>query len=293
MGGPLEFADQKTRTGRVAAPEERILAEIDFYQMISSVSNVRSEMPKVLAFDRPQRILVLEDLGEAADYLSLYQVSCGSREEVDSVFGVAIQWLTRLHTISYQGGNAVTAVGCQSLRELNHQHIFTIPVLDPPAIDLDQVCAGLTAASRWICDRDVVSRALEILGKRYLLEGGSLLHGDYYPGSWLDTANGFRVIDPEFCFAGPPEFDLGVAAAHWIFCGAETNVGTIQRVCELYGKSVSQPLVLGFAGAELIRRLIGVAQLPLSADLEQRVNWLQCGQDFLIASQRDTLDSPT
>ena len=52
------------------------------------------------------------------------------------------------------------------------------------------------------------------LGKRYLSEGTSLLHGDYYPGSWLKTKTGLRIIDPEFCFFGPKEYDLGVLRAH-------------------------------------------------------------------------------
>ena len=52
------------------------------------------------------------------------------------------------------------------------------------------------------------------LGALYLQDGTSLLHGDYFPGSWLQTAAGVRVIDPEFCFFGPPEFDVGVLLAH-------------------------------------------------------------------------------
>jgi len=57
------------------------------------------------------------------------------------------------------------------------------------------------------------------------------------------------------------EFDLGVLAAHWIFCGGQANRVAVDRVVNASGRQVSEGLVFGFAGAELIRRLLGVAQL--------------------------------
>ena len=125
--------------------------------------------------------------------------------------------------------------------------------------------------------------AINALGKQYLSDGQHLLHGDYYPGSWLKTDAGFRVIDPEFCFAGPMEFDLGVLAAHWIFCGAAADHSTIERVCRAYSETaVNDELVAQFAGVELIRRLIGVAQLPLAVDLSQRLAWLKVGRSLVL-----------
>ena len=126
---------------------------------------------------------------------------------------------------------------------------------------------------------------MSTLGEIYLKDdGGVLLHGDYYPGSWLKTESGFRVIDPEFCFAGPQEFDLGVVAAHWIFCGGKADASTIDRVTQTIAGDISLERVKGFAGAEIVRRLIGVAQLPLDADLGRRTEWLHCGVDFLKQS---------
>ena len=92
------------------------------------------------------------------------------------------------------------------------------------------------------------------------------------------------MIDPEFCFCGPIEFELGVVAAHWVFCGSEAGSATIDRVCELYSKEVSRKLLEGFTGAELVRRLIGVAKPPLDADLARRTEWLECGVELLKQS---------
>ena len=249
----------------IAAPEERILAELNFYGYVADASEVRASMPSVLAANPAQRLMVLEDLGMASDYASLYSSDVDSGE-VDEVFERAIGWVTLLHRCPI---DHTDSVGCKPLRKLNHQHIFSLPMLDPPATDLNLVCEGLMAASRDLCADAKVQQAMTSLGELYLKDdGGVLLHGDYYPGSWLKTEAGFRVIDPEFCFAGPQEFDLGVLAAHWIFCGGKADASTIDRVCQAITGEVSVELVKGFAGAELIRRLIGVAQLPLDADLQ-------------------------
>jgi len=224
----------------IAASDERILAEINFYLNVSKFADVYAAMPSVLATDPQQRLLVLEDLGLASDYASFYDRSA-EQSEVDRVFDLAMDWISQLHDCEVASDQPI---GCKPLRTLNHQHIFTIPLADPPVI----------------------------------------LHGDYYPGSWLKTDAGFRVIDPEFCFVGPPEFDLGVLAAHWIFCGGQANRVAVDRVVNASGRQVSEGLVFGFAGAELIRRLLGVAQLPLNADLQRRTQWLECGIQFLQES---------
>ena len=237
-------------------------------------------MPSVVASDPSQRLLVLEDLGVASDYATLYSSEVES-DEVDSVFEHAIDWVARLHEHEIVGEHGI---GCAPLLRLNHQYIFSVPLFDPPETDLDLMCDGLTKASRAVCSDDSVREAMERLGKVYLDGGGPLLHGDYYPGSWLKTESGFRVIDPEFCFCGPREFELGVVAAHWIFCGSEASGATIDRVCDRYAKEVSRKQLEGFTGAELVRRLIGVAQPPLDADLARRTEWLACGVQFLKQS---------
>jgi len=263
----------------IAASDERIVSEIEFYRCISDASEVRAAMPSILASAPQQRVMVMEDLGAASDYSALYQTGTDSAE-VNSVFRQAIDWVTQLHEVDLKKEHDI---GCSGLLQLNHQHIFSIPLQDPPEIDLDEVCSGLTKASRALCADDSVKTKMEELGKIYLKGGGPLLHGDYYPGSWLKTESGFRVIDPEFCFCGPREYDLGVLAAHWIFCGGEASDTTIDCVCADLTQ-VSRPLIFGFAGAELIRRIIGVGQLPLDADLSRRAQWLECGVRFLSKS---------
>lgn len=264
----------------IAAPAERILAEIDFYERVAQAPHLAAMMPAVVGENAQQRLLVLEDLGAAADYSSLY--GSAHEETRDQVFEQAAKWMAQLHQLEVRSGDTV---GCDSLRELNHAHIFSIPFSNPPAIDLNAVCPGLEEASEPIRSNSKLREAVNKLGDTYLSpqhSGSVLLHGDFYPGSWLSTQAGFRVIDPEFCFRGPREFDVGVIAAHFIFCHAPAERRTIEDLVDVYGGEVSLPLVLAFAGTELIRRLIGVAQLPLTADLKLRERWLSTAAQFVL-----------
>ena len=266
----------------IPASDERILAEADFYRRVHRHSLIRSTVPRVLAADLQQRILIISDLGEASDYLRLYHAGLAEQEKVDEVFEQATSWLGHLHEIAIES-NEQAMVGCQPIRELNHAHIYIVPFQNPAAMDLDTVCSGLRDQSQPFRVDKQLAGAMRELGDRYLGVGGHLLHGDYYPGSWLQTEQGFRVIDPEFCFAGPIEFDLGVLIAHRVFCGAETEGTSVQRILQWYpGDRVNVSLAMQFAGAELIRRVIGVAQLPLLADLRQRLKFLETGRDWVL-----------
>ena len=101
-----------------------------------------------------------------------------------------------------------------------------------------------------------------------------MVHGDFFPGSWIHTQNGVRVIDPEFCFFGPPEFDWGVMNAHMHL----SNLPPVPTA------DLDQKLVDGFCGVEIMRRLIGVAQVPLSCGAGQKHGYLQLSRELVASS---------
>lgn len=253
---------------QIAAPADRILAEIGFYRRIEPVDAIRNRVPKLIGFDAEMRLMVLDDLGKASDYSDLYE-----RREPESLpLSDAIAWLAKLHSIEVDRSER-SSLGNRELLELNHAHIFVIPLQFPAAIPLDSICPGLEQLACDVRETAGVAKAAEVLGARYLGLGNYLLHGDFYPGSWLRTPGGLRIIDPEFTFAGPVEFDLGVLAAHRVLIGGNDDSADV--VADLYrqagGAKIEPSLMLGFAAMEIIRRLIGVAQLPLVATFEQRL----------------------
>ena len=167
------------------------------------------------------------------------------------------------------------------MRELNHEHIFRFPFDENNGLDLDSILPGLQKASLpFKMDEKLKSRVAS-LGERYLSKGDTLLHGDFYPGSWISTESGLKVIDPEFGFVGDREFDLGIFVAHLIFSGLNENEALSKL--DNYNPSFDSSLTLAFAGVELLRRLIGIAQLPLDLSLKERVELLQLGRKMLLA----------
>lgn len=264
----------------IAAPADRILSEIEFYRLISVHESIRSCMPRMLGADERCRILVLEDLGQASDFSDLYQ-----SQSVESLpLREAIDWLVQLHGVAMDSGCSAD-LGNRLLLELNHAHIFVIPLENPSAIPLDQVCPGLENLAVRVRGDSTVKAAARRLGSVYLDGGDHLLHGDFYPGSWLRTTERLRIIDPEFTFAGPVEFDLGVLAAHRLLVGGTEDSTDV--VASYYaasgGRQIDRSLLNGFAALEIIRRLIGVAQLPLSVDLQRRTDMIEVAGRWLEA----------
>jgi len=248
----------------IAAPPDRALSEAAFYEAVAGYEAVASAMPTLLHVDREARVLVLEDLGAAADCNDVYggvALGEGAREEL-------LRWLGALHAIALPAPPPV--LRNRAMRALNHEHVFDLP-LRPDTFDADDFCAGLEEhAAALRADEEYVA-ATDELGALYQGDGDTLLHGDFYPGSWLRTAAGLRVIDPEFCFLGPAEFDVGVMLAHAVLAGGDPGAEEAAIAASYVGpEGFDFALVRQFAGVEIMRRLIGVAQLPLDASLERR-----------------------
>lgn len=260
----------------IAAPWERALIEGRFYEVISEDAQLSARMPKFLGLDTESHILALEDLGEAQDFTTLYR----GAELTDAQLDELADYLSRLHRVSGDAERK-SSFANRAMRALNHLHIFDFPLQLENGFDLDAITPGLNEVARSLkLDEDYVSMVKD-LGELYLRDGESLLHGDYFPGSWLQTAQGVRVIDPEFCFYGPPEFDLGVMIAHLNLAGQ--SYGLEQQLLTTYRalRPLNHELIWQFAGVEIMRRLIGVAQLPISLDLDAKRELLLLARELV------------
>src|SRR4030095_5514911 len=248
-----------------------------------------ARMPRVLGFDEANRLLCMEDLGAGADFTDVYRTRHISREELEAL----VSWLGALHALELDERNGI-ALSNHAMRELNHAHLFQLPFCAPPPVDLDGITTGLAELHRALAsNRRLVATAHE-LGEIYLGRGShgsteALLHGDYYPGSWLRNERlRVAIIDPEVAVAGAPEFDVGVFHAHLTFAGFDT--AEVRDALARYERprSFSDALARAFAGVELIRRLLGVAQLPLTATLETKHRWLEVATRMVLDARRTT-----
>ena len=126
-----------------------------------------------------------------------------------------------------------------------------------------------------------LQQKVEHLGQQYLAKGSTLLHGDYYPGSWMQVENQLYVIDPEFSFVGEPEFDLGVMAAHLVI--ATQDVAWVTFIQEHYTLPLQKQKLQELTGIEIMRRLIGLAQLPLPHSLNEKKLLLKKAHQLIMS----------
>ncbi len=279
----------------IAAPAERALVEAKFYQTVQRADFFQQAMPCLLHFDPENYLLLLEDLGESADYLYLYQTGADLGQAEAAQLG---EYLTHLHHLEFSGEERAAFPDNLALRHLNHEHIFNFPFRNDTGFDLDTIQPGLQAAAQPLRKDDFLIKQVEELGKIYLSPGKTLLHGDYYPGSWLSNPQGFlrkgllsertsggvRIIDPEFCFMGCAEFDFGVMAAHTEM--AQLSAERRRQLLSAYEPPAGfdHALAAAFKGTEMLRRLIGLAQLPLQRSLEEKQALLELGRALVMGS---------
>jgi len=253
------------------APIERIAVEAQFYKALSGVDGLQSYIPTLKGFRADSFIIALEDLGEASDFTVVYKKT----EQISPAeLADLMQFLSGLHQVPVDQMQ-VPFPDNQALKTLNAEHIFNYPYLEDNGFDLDTVQPGLQTLATTYKKDEALKKQIQKLGEVYLGNGGTLLHGDYYPGSWLRTADGTRIIDPEFAYVGYAEFDLGVLVAHLKM--AQTDDAVIHAGLEAYdvaGKTFDHTLFAGFCGSEILRRIIGLAQLPLDLTLEEKEHLL-------------------
>ncbi len=261
---------------QLAAPVHRAQVEGKFYNYIAESDFLSGYMPKLMMCDQENNILILEDLGNTQDFSYLYQLNQSiSANQIEQL----IQYLAKLHTLKFNQHD--TLLSNTEMKKLNHEHIFHYPFMIENGFDLNNITQGLQDVAMKYKTDDILKQKITALGDIYLTKSDYLLHGDYYPGSWLDTQNGIKIIDPEFCFWGCREFDLSIFMAHLILTNhSQKFINLIKSNYPGYS-SLDAILIEKFCGVEIMRRLIGLAQLPLNADLKTKINLLQTAYSLI------------
>lgn len=240
----------------------RIFIEDDYYRIINSHEFLSGFSPKIIYRDKKHHLVAMDDLGIGADFMGIYKNKVNlSADEIATL----PEYLLSVHKL-----RILDFPDNMEMKKLNHEHIFFYPLMEFNGFDLDSIQPGLQAMSMKFKTDPKLKNAVKTLGKRYLEKGKHLLHGDFYPGSWIRVDSGLKIIDPEFAFMGDAEFDLGVLIAHLKM--ANTNPETIQNILGRYTSqsSIDEKLLHQYTGTEILRRLIGLAQLPLSLTLKEK-----------------------
>ncbi len=263
---------------QVAAPEQRVLQEAAFYNAVAENKVIASQMPQLMAVDRVNNVLQLEDLGNGQDFTFLYQQ--GSNLQQTELETLVLFAATLHNSSNMSSGTAV--IENLEMRKLNHEHIFQYPYAADNRLDLNDICPGLGDVAVAYKNDPALKKALLPLGNRYLETGNTLLHGDFFPGSWLKTDHGIKIIDAEFCHYGYPEFEMGVMMAHLHMANQPGQI--VDDSLKLYQQKASLDIDLTtkYMAVEIMRRILGLAQLPLTIDLEKRKELLTMSHQILV-----------
>jgi 5-methylthioribose kinase len=279
---------------QIPAPIGRIEVERKFYKLLKKNPVLSDKMPKIVSYDAKNYLLVLQDLGVCSDFTYIYNKGKSIKEDD---LKQALNYLSQLHSTKFSDKEKNAFPSNIDLRKLNAQHLFEYPFMEENGFDLDTIQEGLAGLAKpYKLDKDLKYclekqaefyltprektlasdnnyPKIEISNNRRYTE--TLLHGDFYPGSWLKTAQGFKVIDPEFAFFGAAEYDYGVLVAHLMM--AQTPTELMAKLDTFYcpPKGFNQPLAKHFAGMEILRRIIGLAQLPLDMTLVEKAELLE------------------
>lgn len=280
----LTFDDQDTviikqsppycaRFPDIPAPERRILSEFKYYELSAMDDFLTAHSPGLLGLDEELRIAYISDLGVATDFEYLYAQQ--KKLDKDTCQNL-VRYLVSLHSLIIPDDIEFDNF---AMRELNHAYIFQLPYLaDDDAIDLDTVTDGLQEIAKPYKNDDELRQAAKELGELYFKKSRTLIHGDYYPMSWIETDKGLFVIDPEFGFLGLAEIDLGVFLAHMVL--SNNFEVAMSSINELYGDYDSS-LVAKFCAVEVFRRITYVSQLPLINSLEFKAELLSKAAEAL------------
>lgn len=153
----------------------------------------------------------------------------------------------------------------------------------------------------------------------------ALVHGDLHTGSIFIKTDSTRVFDPEFAFYGPMGYDIGNVVANLIFAWDNGRAAGAEEFCDWVLRAVRDTLDLfrekflrcfdecvtdlmastpgfkeyyldsimsdtaAYAGTELIRRTVGMAQVKdvtTIADEEKRIHAervnILCGKEYIM-----------
>jgi 5-methylthioribose kinase len=257
----------------IPAPIGRAGVEAAFYAAVSR-SGAGAAMPAHLGYDEDAAANLFADLGAGADGMTAYAGVPISGADLDAV----ADWMRALHALPVPTDPRLTN---RAMRELNALHIFDFPLDPASGFDVDAITPSLQKHANQLKQDVGFVAAVQAVKALYLGDlPGVLLHGDLYPGSWLTTPQGLFVIDPEFCWIGPREWDLGVLIAH-LRLSSQPEEATARLIMR-YGHPIDRRLANRIAGIEIMRRLIGVAQLPLAIDLAAKVALLQEARALVV-----------
>lgn len=243
---------------------ERIVFEARYLEHARPFDDARL-LPQVLDFDAEQRVLLLEDLGDAP---RLDRTLAEGRDASAPLHALA-RFLGRVHA-GTRGRDAELAARFANaeMQRLHGDHVFHLPYRENDFPLSPALRARAEAIWR---DSELVAR-IDAAYARYLEPRGALVHADVQAGNVLLAPRGPVLLDAEIAHVGDPAFDIGMLLAHVLLAGmardargaATALVGDVFAAYARAHGAMGCPAkrdALRYAGIELLRRTLGAARV--------------------------------
>ena len=298
-------------------PLSRSRAEVEARALPVHAKHCPLALPSLLGYDEDLSVLVLEDLREHITW----------REEIiEGRYSAGVAELVGRYCADVLVGTSDVALsvternalkrdfGYTDLCALTANLVLTAPFVDDESNRLDDHLIEAAAALR--VDKALQGRVAE-LRFTFMTRAEALVHGDLHTGSVMVNGDDVRVIDLEFAFFGPLGLDPGMLMANLALsrlckevsgdhAGALYLDGAALDFWSSFVDGVArqwparQPWMhrflsgvltdaARFAGAEMVRRIVGLAhvkdvdRLPLPLRSEVQARALAGGRALLLA----------
>jgi 5-methylthioribose kinase len=259
---------------------ERLVFEARYFET-ARPHDAERICPLVHGFDEENRVLILEDLGDAERLDHLLARGGDPSRSAMQVAG----FLGTVHRATREQGLGPRFQN-EAMQRLHGDHIFALPYQENDF--------PLPPRTRERADRireegrlgEIAARAYE----RYLSpSAGVLVHGDVQAGNILLQAGRPKLIDAEIAHLGDPAFDMGSLLAHLmlpaIARGEMEHATPVLECCwdtylAAHGDDApaSYADAARYAGLELLRRTLGAARVPAVESDEAGLRVVDAGE---------------
>lgn len=318
---------------RVAGPSwpmspERADAEARAYAQVAKVAP--DKIPAIHGYDPENHALVMEDMSDLEVLRTRLNEGASYGPDTSARIGQLVAQLS-FATSDFGMPSAerkalIEASVSPELRKITEDVVLSEPYIEHEHNHWHEGVADLAASFR--ADTRLRTEVAD-LRHTFMTSAQALLHGDLHTGSVMvgerEGAHVVRVFDPEFCFVGPVGYDLGLYWANTLVSAERARaLGTLSdhgdqlrlsweafetefrrlwptRVDTFFDDAYLDRFLrrvwtesLGYAGTEIIRRIIGFAHLTDLTTLEDPVpasrRALLIGRELIV--RRAELNDP-
>lgn len=256
---------------------------------------------RVVHFDPEQYIIVMEDLSDHQIWragLLEAEYYPQAAQQLGTYLATCLFYTSDFYQHPHDKKELVAQFINQQMCAITEELFFSDPYMDHERNQYPSAIADTVQALR---QDDELAIAVAQLKYRFLTSAQALLHGDIHSGSIFVKAESLKVIDAEFGFFGPMGFDIGTAIGNLLlnYCGGDglfspalandmkaLRLKEIEQLWQTFSEQFSSLVFhygvdktlantayvdsfllavwqdsLGYAGAELIRRNVGLAHV--------------------------------